>query len=121
VKTRVRTYDSEQVWRQRVEAWRSSGLNQKLFCEQNHLALSTFSLWRQRLSDHPTPRGTNQAQRTQPVSACLEVVPVPMVRAVVSAPPPVVVVVGGRYRLELGDGFQEKTLHQVLQVLEARI
>jgi hypothetical protein len=109
---RVRKQHGAQVWRRRIDAWRQSGLSQKAYCEQNHLALSTFSLWRQRLTNREKPK---------PVSACLEIVPVPRVQSPVVPARPVVLVVGaGRYRLELMDGFQRETLQEVLQVLEAR-
>lgn len=110
---RVRTPDVEQVWRRRIDAWHQSGLSQKAFCERNNLALSTFSLWRHRLS--------KPAKQTNPVSACIEIVPVARVQAMVVPTPPVVVVVGGRYRVELAEGFQRETLLDVLQVLEARV
>lgn len=114
----MRVQYGEQVWRRRIESWRQSGLSQKAFCAEKQLALSTFSLWRKRLNE------------TSRVSACLEVVPVPRFQAAIApthlssaqpAVPPVVVVTGGgRYRLELTEGFQRDTLHAVLQVLEGR-
>lgn len=104
------TQNVEQVWQRNVEAWRQSGLSQKAFCQRNHLALSTFGRWLQQLN-----------KRSNLVSACVEIVPVPCVQAIpVSAPPVVVVMGGGRYRLELADGFQRETLREVLHVLEAR-
>jgi hypothetical protein len=115
VKVRVRKQYGAQVWRRRIDAWQQSGLSQKAFCGQNHLALSTFTLWRQRL---------NKPAKlpSRPASACIEIVPVPRVHAAVVVPPSpvIVVVVGGRYRIELADGFHRDTLQQVLQVLEAR-
>lgn len=112
MKVRVRKQFGAQVWRRRIDAWRQSGLSQKTFCEQNHLALSTFSLWRQRLNK----------PAKQSVSACIEIVPVPRVQAAVVVPlsPVIVVVGGGRYRIELVEGFHRDTLQQVLHVLEAR-
>jgi len=51
---------------------------------------------------------------------CFEIVPVPKVSRPVSGPSVVLVVKDGRYRVEVGDGFQVQTLRAVLDVLEPR-
>lgn len=114
MKARVRKQYGVQVWRRRIAAWRQSGLSQKAFCEQNQLALSTFTLHLRRLN--------KPVKQASPVSACLEIVPVPRTQAAIVPPstPVVVVLGGGRYKLELAEGFQRQTLQEVLQILEAR-
>lgn len=38
-------------WDKRIAQWRDSGLSQRLFCESQGLALSTFQWWRKRLGE----------------------------------------------------------------------
>jgi hypothetical protein len=42
--------EKERQWRERVEAWRSSGQQQDAFCRANGLAASTFSYWKSELA-----------------------------------------------------------------------
>jgi hypothetical protein len=37
------------LWAARIDEWKRSGLTQRQYCEENHLALATFSWWRKRL------------------------------------------------------------------------
>jgi hypothetical protein len=41
-------------WDKRIAQWRDSGLSQRLFCESQGLALSTFQWWRKRLAESPS-------------------------------------------------------------------
>jgi hypothetical protein len=38
-------------WGKRIAQWRDSGLSQRVFCETQGLALSTFQWWRKRLGE----------------------------------------------------------------------
>jgi hypothetical protein len=38
-------------WDRRIGQWRDSGLSQRVFCETQGLALSTFQWWRKRLAE----------------------------------------------------------------------
>jgi hypothetical protein len=44
--------NSEKVgyWRQQIEAFKSSGLTRRTYCEGNGIKLSTLDYWRQKLS-----------------------------------------------------------------------
>ena len=37
------------LWSARIDEWKRSGLTQRQYCEDNHLALATFGWWRTRL------------------------------------------------------------------------
>jgi hypothetical protein len=37
------------LWAARIDEWKRSGVSQRQYCEDNHLALATFSWWRKRL------------------------------------------------------------------------
>ena len=39
----------EKLWAARIDEWKHSGLSQRQYCEENHLALTTFGWWRKRL------------------------------------------------------------------------
>ena len=47
---RKRKYDAEQM-RGLVDAWKTSGMTQRAFCEQRDINVATFSWWKGRL-DH---------------------------------------------------------------------
>ncbi len=37
-------------WQRQIEAWKSSGLSRKLYCEQSGIKVSTLDHWCQKLS-----------------------------------------------------------------------
>jgi hypothetical protein len=41
--------DKAKLWAARIDEWKRSGLTQRQYCEDNHLALATFNWWRTRL------------------------------------------------------------------------
>jgi hypothetical protein len=96
--------DKAEYWHAHVDAWQRSGGSQRDYCDKRGLALSTFSLWRRRLAITP---------------ATMEIVPIH--RAILSSSPAVVIVLaGGRYRVEIGDCVRTETLRITLDVLESR-
>lgn len=48
MQTHYQTYNSAE-WQQIMDNYHLSGLNQKTFCQQEGLAMSTFSKWRKQL------------------------------------------------------------------------
>lgn len=107
-------------WRSHIDSWQKSGVGQREYCEIHGLALSTFQLWRRRLK-----------VQTADLPASVDIVPVPWAilehpsatepaaAAVVSASI-VLLVLNGRYRLEVSDGVTGSTLRTVLDALEMR-
>ena len=45
-----RPRQGEAFWREMVVAWKASGLGARRFCRERGLAVSTFGLWRKKLS-----------------------------------------------------------------------
>ena len=45
-----RPRQGEEFWRETVVAWTASGLGARRFCRERGLAVSTFGLWRKKLS-----------------------------------------------------------------------
>ncbi|SFU26480.1 IS66 family insertion sequence element accessory protein TnpA [Paraburkholderia aspalathi] len=48
-----RPRQGEAFWREMVIAWTTSGLGLRRFCREQGLAVSTFGLWRKKLSSEP--------------------------------------------------------------------
>ncbi|MBC8742974.1 hypothetical protein F6X40_41720 [Paraburkholderia sp. UCT31] len=46
-----RPRQGEAFWREMVMAWKGSGLGERHFCREQGLAVSTFDLWRKKLSN----------------------------------------------------------------------
>jgi hypothetical protein len=104
--SRSRAVHKAKWWYGQIERWRASGQSQRVYRTAHELALSTFQLWHRKL------RGAGTAKPT------FDIVPVALVGrpAVLTADPvplggPVVLLLqGGRYRLELNDGFSGQVL-----------
>jgi len=104
--------DRTRYWRAQVAAWQRSGLTQREYCKRQGVSEWSFSSWKRRLA------------RSSAANADISFVPV----AVVSQPAlpkkepsgavsPLTLVVGSRYRLEVGEGFSGETLGRLLTVL----
>jgi hypothetical protein len=100
--------EKERFWTAHAEEWRRSGLSKKRYCGEQGLPVNTFSRWLRRLME----AGTTSIP-------CVEFVPLGSMRPAASVPI-VVVVGGGRYRVELTEGFRADTLHEIIDVLEVR-
>jgi hypothetical protein len=42
--------EKRELWQRQIEAWKSSGLSRRVYCEQNEIKLSTLDYWCQKLS-----------------------------------------------------------------------
>ncbi len=106
VSRQVRSGD---FWARHIDGWRDSGVSQRDYCSRNGLVLSTFTLWKKRLS----------ASRTPTREACVPVEIVPVRLQFPSEGTPIVVwlVTDRGYRLEVRDGFNQETLQKVVKAL----
>jgi hypothetical protein len=108
-----------------MEGWQRSGVSQRDYCAQRGLCLSTFTLWRRRLVSKPSRAAVGGVVDLVPVPLSVAKAPVIVAGMQTSphrtdhAPGPVVVVLG-RYRLEVTKGFDAETLRAVLNTLEVR-
>lgn len=98
--------DKHQRWRERIQAWKQSGLTQKEFCEHHHLGLSTFQRWRRILAVEVKPKE----------SAAVSFLPVGVV---CSGDSGLTVLVNDQLRIEVSTGFDTSTLKRVIGVLQA--
>ena len=61
--------NKQQLWKERIEGWQSSGLSQREYCAREELSHSSFNWWRRRIKTSTQP--VQNVQR-------MTLVPVPM-------------------------------------------
>lgn len=105
--TGIRTYRSRSEAEQLVRSFEASGLTRQQFCSRNQVATNTFNRYMKRYGNGG-PAGVQDQQ----------LVAVEIVESVARSAE-VVVVVGRGRRVEVGRGFDVKTLQQVVAALEA--
>ena len=111
---RNRGKDRQRFWQAHVSAWGRSGLTQREYCKRQGLGEWSFSAWKRRL-----------AKRSP---AAFSFVPVAVRDQAVAGSATfsqrrqqsLALVVGDRYRVEVGDGFSSETLTRLLAVLGRR-
>lgn len=118
----------EQQWRERVEAWRGSGLTQRAFCQAHGVSPSSFSHWKHKLSQ----RDEERAQALTRVGGSAEsatAVSWTEVRWPAEAAQGVPVAQAGSgfeivlprgWSVRLGSRFEVEPLRRLLSVLEER-
>jgi hypothetical protein len=100
--------ERKKFWASHVEGWKQSGVSKRKYCELQSLPLHTFSKWSKNLLG---------GERTP--TQGIELVHLGPLRPTAAAPI-AVVLGGGRYRVELLDGFRAATLREVIDALEVR-
>jgi hypothetical protein len=105
--TGLRRYRSRREAEQLVRDFESSILTRKQFCDRNKVAANTFHRYMQRYAGGI---GNNRAEQ--------QLVAVEVIDSVATRAEVVVVLTRGR-RVEVGRGFDAKTLQQVVSALEA--
>ena len=96
--------DRRRQFEEHIRRWRSSGLTQAEYCRRNELKWSTFHYWRKRLQDTATAVTLVQV----PVSNNLSC----------QANQELILILGDRYRVEIGDNFNPSTLAKLVDTLE---
>ena len=102
----LRRYRSRREAEQLVRDFESSGLTRRQFCARNQVATNTFHRYMQRYAG---TIGNNRAEQ--------RLIPVEVIDSVAMRAEVVVVLAGGR-RVEVGRGFDARTLQQVVSALE---
>jgi transposase len=106
--------ERERFWQAHVSAWRRSGLSQREYCNRQGLGEWSFSSWKRRLAKRQVDvvgflpvavRNQAVADRAVFPNGCRH---------------PLALVIGDRYRVEVGDGFSSETLTRLLAVLRGR-
>lgn len=98
--------EREESWTRHIKLWEESGLTQIEYCRQNNLSKHRFTYWkckRQR-KDKPIkfvplyPGHTTKNQSLKDAGLRL--------------------IIGERYKVEIGEGFSEDVLHRLMVALE---
>lgn len=99
----------EKLWAARIDEWKRSGLSQRQYCEENHLALATFGWWRKRL-------------KAQECASSPGFVEIPLNRSLVTdrATASALHIVIGGYTVAITGAVDRGQLGAVLDVLEQR-
>jgi hypothetical protein len=105
--TGLRRYRSQSEAEQLVRIFETSGLTRQQFCARNRVATNTFKRYMQRYGDGSDTRKPEQHL------AAVEVVDEVAIRA------KIIVVLGCGRHVEVGAGFDVKTLQRVVEALEA--
>ena len=114
----VREKASPEVWRERVERWKSSGLQAKEFASAENLSPRSLSWWHWQLHRRSeVPATTKRTRRAKKRAVSMSFVPV-VVRAAEATP--MEIVLPGEIRVRLNVGFDEATLLRLVRTLGSR-
>ena len=114
----VREKASPEVWRERVERWKSSGLQAKEFAAAENLSPRSLAWWHWQLQRRSeVPMTTKRTRRAKKRAASMSFVPV-VVRAAEATP--MEIVLPGEIRVRLDVGFDEATLLRLVRTLGSR-
>lgn len=93
-------------WQQQIHNWENSGLSQKMFCQGQSLALSTFSYWKRKIA----------ISKTETVQFYSLSLPEPIQRPTDSG---LLLLVGQkRFGIEVKEDFSPTTLKKLILMLE---
>jgi hypothetical protein len=100
--------EKRRLWQKHLSRWESSGLGQGEYCRQNNLRTNIFLYWKKKLL-------------TKSSSAALVEIPTVILSGSASAQKSMLcLVVGGRYRIEIPQGFDVHTLDRLIHFLDRR-
>lgn len=104
--TDVSPQDRRRQFEEHIRRWRNSGLTQTEYCRRHDLKWSTFHYWRKRLE------ATSQA-------VTLVQVPIGLSNeGSVFSGQGLTLLLGNRYKVEIGDHFNSATLVRLVETLE---
>jgi len=101
--------DKAELWTARIDEWKGSGLTQRQYCQDNHLALATFSWWRKRLKE--------QGGRSR--EAFVEI-PIERSMSTIVGGVGALSIGVGHYTIAVSGSVDQSQLEDVLNVLERR-
>jgi hypothetical protein len=95
-----------EYWNSHIEAWKKSGLSQVDYCRENNLSRHRFTYWK--------CKGDKESEFLRFVP----VLPKPILSPFsIANTAPLKVIIGERYRIEIGDGFSPDTLLRLMGTL----
>jgi hypothetical protein len=117
----MRAKGTRDQWRERVEAWRASGLTRAQFARKVKVHPGTLTWWQWKLASEEADRRGAQRQPEQPESRLAFVeIGSRAIAAVAESLEGRIELEVGRVTLRVPDQFRAETLARVLEVLEGR-
>jgi len=98
--------ERRKYWKEHIERWCNSGMTQKDYCQENGLKWSTFHYWKQRLQEKPSPLSIVQVS-LEPLGVSRDM----------HDWHGLVLLIGDRYKVQVGDEFNPATLARLVQTL----
>ena len=98
--------NKQQLWSDRIAAWKKSGLSQKQYCDQHQFTYSTFIYWRGRLKRMNGDDIDSGKVNFLPVEVKQEDQAVLILR------------IDDRHSIEIHCGFDPDLLRKVIQVVQ---
>ncbi|GLI33261.1 IS66 family insertion sequence element accessory protein TnpA [Desulforhabdus amnigena] len=99
--------EKRRFWEEHLKRWETSGMTQNEYCRQNRLKVNRFIYWKKKCPQKSTVSLVEWSGTKEEKSS------------VVASGGPLCVVVGGRYRIEIGQGFDPGLLDGVVRVLRS--
>ena len=102
----------ERFWQRHIAGWKASGLSQRAYCHNNHLAVATFGYWRRKLK---LQMGKSDTPRFYPlaVSGSLQ-----LANHQCGEKSLRLVLDENRFTIVIGDDFSPATLQRLILALE---
>ena len=98
--------EKREYWKSHIEAWKNSNLSQVEYCRQNDLSRHRFTYWK--------CKGDKKSEAIR----FIPVIPkFPSSFRLKDSIAPLKVIIGDRYRIEIGDGFSSDTLLRLMGTL----
>lgn len=99
--------DKRRYWQAHLDQWQACGLTQAAYCRKENLSVHQFLYWKKRLLPDPASASFVEIQASEVL--CPSSPP---------SPASLVLVLPGRYRIEVSPGFDPKTLERLACVVE---
>jgi|GEM_PF-741844 len=107
--TAITPQPKQNFWSQQIENWKQSGLSQVQYCLEHNLKKHTFYYWRAKLDQDCEP------QPLLPVTIIPDSPPVSY-----SNTSGISLSIGGRFIIQLEEGFSGTALSKLIDILEER-
>jgi hypothetical protein len=102
----ARSENKQQLWSDRIAAWKDSGLSQRHYCDRHQLTYSTFVYWRGRLK---------QLNRDNHTAGKVSFLPVKFKQEDQAT---LILRINDRHSIEIHPGFDPDLLGKVIQAVQ---
>lgn len=99
--------EKRRYWQAHLDKWQDSGLTQAVYCRKEDLSVHQFLYWKKRLLPHRASASFVEIQASELIN------PAPF-----PSSPSLILVLSGRYRIEVNPGFDPETLERIARVVE---